>query len=529
MTPRPYQQTAIYSIFGYFTQNNGNPLVAMPTGTGKSIVIGGFCKQALEMFPSTRIMMLTHVQELVEQNADKLLKMWPTAPLGIHAAGLNQRDTKMPLIYGSVQSAINKIEEFGFRDLLLIDEAHLLSFNAQTRYQQIIGTLKDTNPKLKVVGFTATPYRLDSGRLTDEGGIFTDICHDITTMSEFNKLIAEGYISPLVPKPTKTKIDLSNVGIQSGDFALGDLERAFDQDHITRAALNEIIYWGQDRKRWLIFSSGIQHCEHVAEMLESFGVPTTFVHSKVKERSERIKDFQAGRYRCMVNANMLTTGFDCPAIDLMGILRATLSTSLWVQMLGRGTRPAEGKANCLALDFAGNTPRLGPINDPLIPERREKGERRNARETQGAVRLCSNCETYIHASYTVCPHCGNEFPREIKILPTAGTEELVRSDMPEVETIEVQRVLYYKHEKPERPPMIKVVYVCGYSAYSEYIGLEHPGYMGKKSREWWRQRYYGEAPHTTEEALELTPELKQPKRIRVWVNRQYPEIMGAEF
>ena len=158
-TLRYYQSDCIYAIFDYFHKGGiGNPVCALPTGTGKSIIIAQFIKDVLSYWPNQRVMMLTHVKELIEQNAEKLLALWPTAPMGIFSAGLNRKESAMPLIFGGIQSVAKTIKKesnvFGYRDLLLIDEAHLLSPKEDTMYQYVINELLQTNPNLKVIGFT---------------------------------------------------------------------------------------------------------------------------------------------------------------------------------------------------------------------------------------------------------------------------------------------------------------------------------------------------------------------------------------
>ena len=219
---------------------------------------------------------------------------------------------------------------------------------------------------------------------------------------------------------------------------------------------------------------------------------------------------------------MLTTGFDFPAIDMIGVLRPTTSTGLWVQMLGRGTRPFPGKRNCLVLDFAGNTRKLGPINDPVIPKAKGKGGGGEA-----PVRVCEGCGTYCHASLRQCPECGMEFPRELKIKQTAFSDELMKTDVPQVEVFKVDRVTYAEHNKIGRPPTMQVTYTCGLRQFKEWICLEHPGFPGKKARGWWRERSGQDAPATTAEALTMIDQLSTPPAIRIWINKQYPEILGA--
>jgi DNA repair protein RadD len=532
MILRDYQNEAVWSAFRYLDTTLGNGVIAMPTGTGKSLVIAEILRQIFTYWPSRRIMMLTHVKELIEQNAEELLKLWATAPLGIYSAGLKQRDVILPIVFGGIASVNKKPQIFGHRDLLLIDECHLLSPDDDTMYQKTIKALREINPHLRVMGLSATPYRLKQGMITD-GGIFTDICFDITDVASFNRLIAEGYLCQLIPKRTQTTIDVSNVGIVGGEYNQRQLEEAVDIDAVTFAACKEMVEYGQQRNSWLVFAAGVANAEHVASMLQSFGVAALASHSKLsdEENKRRIKAFKSGEIRALVNNNKYTTGFNHPAIDLIGMLRPTTSPGLWVQMLGRGTRPSPdtGKENCLVLDFAGNTKRLGPINDPVIPRRPGKGT------GDPPVKLCEHCGTYNHTLARYCVGCGAEFEFRTKLFKQASEMEVIKSDAPIVEIYDVKRVIYSLHEKKNSdgvlisPPSMKVSYFCGLQMFNEWVCLEHPGGISKRARDWWRQRHREEPPATTYEALRRHSELRVPARIRVHTNKRYPEILGWEF
>lgn len=531
MKLRDYQIEARDAPINYFLNGNvGNPVIAMPTGTGKSVVIGGTVHRVMTEWANQRVMILTHVKELIEQNAAKLQLMWPNAPMGIYSAGLNSRDTVLPIIFGGAASVVNCVEMFGHRDLLFIDECHLLSPKANTTYQVIIDELKKVNPYLKTIGYTATHYRLGQGLITD-GGVFTDICCDMTGVEAFNRFIAEGYLTPLIPRRTKVERQSEIVSMgASGDFSSAALEADAAQKDVTYQALMELCEAGQDRHSWLVFASTVEDADFIAATLTSFGIAAAAVHSKMprKECDRRIAAFKAGTLRCLVNMGMLTTGFDHPPLDLIGMLRRTMSPGLWVQMLGRGTRPSPEtrKTNCLVLDFAGNTRRLGPINDPKIPRRKGKGG------GDAPCRICENCGTYNHAAARVCIFCGEEFTFAPKIVATASEEELIRSDLPVVEQFDVAQVMYYLHEKPGSPPQIKVDYHCngGLHKFTEFVKLEHNGFASKWSRDWWRARFPGDyVPDTTAEALQLIQQLRVPHRVRVWVNKKYPEVLSCEY
>lgn len=573
MQLRYYQEEAVESLFTFFNEHGGtdasgkpikaNPLVCLPTGTGKSVVIAEFIRRAMTRHPGTRVFMSTHVKELIRQNAAKMQEIWPLAPLGVYSAGLKSRDTMQPIIFGGVQSCVGKFPLFGFRDLLIVDEAHLISPTADTSYVKFINELtngppgighnsRNVNPYMKVIGLTATAYRLGLGSMIN-GPIFTHVAYDLCNIEGFSRLIAEGYLCPLIAKRTDTQLDISNVGKSGDDYNQGQLQAAVDKESVTYAALKECVEKAYDRASWLVFASGVEHAEHITEMLNNvFGISAVAIHSKKSEteNDEALKAWKTGKVRAAVSMNSLTTGVDHPACDFIAMLRPTMSTGLWVQMLGRGTRPYSYlttndpvlaaafpfvKLNCLVLDFAGNTRRLGPINDPVIPRQKGQGAPGDA-----PVRICETCGTYNHASARVCVACGSEFHFAEKLNRHASGLELLRSDLPQIETYAVSHVVITEHtSKHSGRDSLKIAYFCGLRTFYEYISVESPvKFFRHKSRDWFRQRYHyqteqytwdEDVPHTNAEVLALAHELRKPRQIRVWVNKQQPEIMGYEF
>lgn len=558
---RPYQTEAEGSIWAYFATNAGNPLIAMPTGTGKSVVIARFLQHVYRRYPQQRVILLTHVKELIQQNYEKLLMMWPFAPAGIYSAGLGEKNSNCPITFAGIQSVWKKWHIFKHIDLVLIDEAHLLSPNDQTMYRSFLAGLKSVNPYLKVIGLTATPWRLGWGHLCDSGvdskgneipPLFTDVCFDITTPDAFNRLIAEGYLCPLVPKKTKLELSTDGLHIRGGEYIENEMQQLFDKEEITEAALREAMHIAaeQNRKHWLVFASGVEHADNVGSMLESFGVPTGVVHSKRAGRDETIAAFKRGELTAVVNNNVLTTGFDFPGIDLIIVLRATASSVLWVQMLGRGTRPdyapgydlndiggrlaaiaASEKQDCLVLDYARNTARLGPVNDPVIPRMRGEGG------GEAPVKECPVCECYVHASLRFCngllpdgSKCTHEFTFEVKFKADAATEELIKGEMPVTEVFNVDHVSVDEHRKMGKPPSIKLSYYCGYKCFTEYVCPEHADWAGRKAKKLWNERAGTDFPASTKEAIDRIDELSMPTQLRVWTNRKpYPEIMAMCF
>jgi DNA repair protein RadD len=551
---RDYQQDEVQSIFDYYTAGNvGNPVVAAPTGTGKSVVIAEFCRRVLHWYPNQKIIVGTHVKELVEQNAQAMLEAWPTAPIGVYSAGLGSRDCVQSIIFGGIQSMVNATERFGLRHLMLVDEAHMVSPNDTSRYQTFIKGMKQYNSNFKTIGFTATAYRTGSGPIADsnEDSLFTDVCCDHTSLEKFNWFIDQGYLVPLVPKRTDTELDISNVGIGSdGDYAKAELQAAVDRYDITYKCCTETIAYAGNRRSWLVFASGVEHAEHVAQCFQMLGINAAAVHSKMPRelRNERIASFKNGTIRCLVNNGILTTGFNHKPLDLIVVLRPTASAGLWVQILGRGTRPyyapgfdlntREGrlaaifnsiKQNCLVLDFAGNTRRLGPINDPVIPKKRGK----NSTPGVAPIKICPACGVYNHASARECenPACRLKFERQSKLNSEASEEELIRSDAPQIHEMQVQRILYSKWSLKGKPPMLKVSYFCGLEHAKDILCFEHTGFARTAARKWWRERSSSEPPESIDEALAAAQggALREPKTIKVHTNTKYPKIVGYHF
>lgn len=561
MRARDYQQHAADAVWDYFVDNSGHPLVLMPTGTGKSIVPPLFIQRMFRAYPGSRVMLATHVETLIAQNFEKLIAFWPTAPAGIFSAGLNRKDVGLPITFGGVQSMWTCPELFGHVDILFIDEAHLVSPKESGMYAALIAGLQKVNPQLKIIGLTATGWRTDNGALVD-GGIFTDIAVDMTTTESWNYFVDAGYLSPLYSKRTALHIDADGVAIAGRDYNLKQLAAHVDHEHITRQAIQEMLWWGDTERRdcWMVFATGVNHCEHVRDMLEEYGVNAVAVHSKSKNPDKLLADFKAGRYRAAVSMNKLTTGVDIPQIDLIGVMRHTLSSNLWVQMLGRGTRPvyapgydlndwrgrlaaiaAGPKPNgCRVCDFVRNTENLGPINAPIIPQRRKKKGGGGA----PPIRVCEKCGTYCHPSVRFCTHCGFEFPvRTYMDGVSSDLDVMVRADAPVpqpdpiVERLTVVSVTCNLHRKKNRPNSLRVSYFCKGQGniprmFSEYVCFEHIGPARSRAERWWRERCTDfDPPAETARALELERYLRVPRTIDVWINppSNHPEINSYGF
>lgn len=535
---RYYQREQHDAVFNYFAQGNrGNPLIAAPTGSGKSLSVASINYTMLTQWPHVRGLMCTHVKELVRQNAEEIWKHWPQAPVGIFSSGLKRREFTQPLLFCGIASITRNLDLLGWRDFMIVDEAHLVSPKSGTQYQQVIAHFKKLNPNFVTIGLSATIFRLGQGLLTDEvekgNRIFTDVVCDQTTPEWFSKFIAEGYMVRLTTKPTKVQLDISGVSTSNGELNQSQLQEKVDKEQITYEALTEALPYGEDRQCWLVFASGIDHAEHIAEMLNTFGITAAAVHSdKTRisegERDRRLQAFKDGKIRALVCYRMYTTGHNNPRIDLIIDLYPTISPGLHVQKYGRGTRPYTCgqyvKQDCLVLDYSGNIKRLGPIDDPLIPKRKSgiKGT--------APVKLCECCNTYNHISKPTCEWCNSPFEFKVKITETASIAPVMSVVEPIVHWYDVGRVVYNLHTKDHSPDSIRVNYLCPQGGqFSEFICPMHTGFAKHKALEWWRQRFAEEPPQTTREWLQVISKARIPSRIRVHVNKKYPEVLSCEF
>lgn len=552
--PRDYQIAAVDALWNQIHSSPAqNPLVVMPTGSGKSLSMALFMRGLVQTYPHLRVVNLTHVKELVDGNSKALLEIWPTAPIGVYSAGLGKRQTHGQITFAGIASFRNAVGRFGKIDFIIVDEAHRISDNEKSGYQKVFAAAKAGNPNLVVIGFTATDYRMGMGKLTD-GGLFDAVCFDLSDGAAFVWMIEQHYLLRLVPKNPGFQVDDSEVKTKAGEYDEKSASDAFREQDILERAVDDIILKGKDRQAWLTFAQSIDDCELIADMFRYKKYPVEAVHSRRSDRDEILAAFRAGGLRGIVNKDILTTGYDDPRIDLIAMLRLTRSPGLWVQMLGRGTRPlwtpgydispwegrrdsilASPKQNCLVLDYAGNTPRLGPINYPRIPKRKsDKGGAPPMRE-------CPQCATYNHISLRCCEECGYEFPIEVKIAQTASTGELILdfNSLPppepkEMEVFAVERMIAAVHKgKTGKPPTMRVDYFCGKNGirrFSTWVCPEHPGYPGQKAKEWWRShRGAAPMPATAADMVAVFDSLTKPYHIKIWLNTKYPEIEAYDF
>jgi len=468
---RDYQQRSIDALNDWFIANPaGNPVLDLPTGSGKSHVIAAFIRQAVTEWPETRVLMLTHVKELIEQNAAKMREHWHGAPLGIYSAALRQRTLCAPITFAGIQSIWKRADDLGHVDLVLIDEAHLLSNEQAGTYRRFLSDLTEINPNLRTVGLTATPYRLGQGMLTEgKDALFSDIISPVTV----EELVARGFLAPLRSKHTDTVLDVSGVGKSGGEYIAGQLEAAVDTADAVAAVVSETLERANHCRSILWFCAGVKHAEHVAAAV---GGEVIHGGTPKAQRARIIADFRAGKIRHLTNANVLTTGFDAPEIDCLVMLRSTMSPGLYVQMAGRGMRLKSHTDHCLVLDFAGNVAQHGPITCVVPPSKKKKGA------GEAPTKTCPACREIVAAQARQCS-CGHVFEVREK---EEGRRFLHNDDIMGIQPLEmaVTGWQWRKHKSfTSGKDVLTVTYYSGlvHSA-TEYLCVTHEGFAGNRDR-----------------------------------------------
>jgi DNA repair protein RadD len=544
MILRPYQEEAKAAVYQYLRAQNDNPCVVIPTAGGKSPLMAAICADAVGLWQG-RVLILAHVRELLVQTADKLRRICPDLKIGIYSAGLKRRDTQEPIILAGIQSVYQRACELDKFDLILVDEAHLIPADGEGMYQTFLTEARKVNPQVRVIGFTATPYRLDSGLICGPDKILTEICYEIGV----RELIVQGYLCPLISKAGKTKADTSGLHVRGGEFIPGEVEGLMDQDGLVEAACAEIVAHTHDRQAVLIFASGVQHGQHVARILrDCHGVDCGFICGETpgQERDDLLARFRGddvtpdGLFqeqrplKYLVNVQVLTTGFDAPKIDCVALLRPTLSPGLYYQMVGRGFRLHPGKANCLVLDFGGNILRHGPVDQIKAPKSVD-----GTGNGEAPAKECPDCQSVIAAGYAKCPDCGYEFPPPARQAHgTQASEAGILSGQVTDTHYPVNNIFYSVHTKrqagPEAPKSLRVDYRVGWhDQKSEWICFEHTGFARQKAEAWWQARTTLPIPATAAAALDVIEEfgILQPKNItvRAVAGEDYERIIGYEL
>ena len=500
MTLRPYQEAARQAVYEHLRERDDNPCVVIPTGGGKTPLMAAICRDAVQLWQG-RVLIVAHVKELLAQSASKLTEMCPEVEFGVYSAGLRRRDTRQSVILAGIQSVFGRACELDAFDLILVDEAHLIPLDGDGMYRQFLQDAIVVNPRVRVVGFTATPFRMKTGSICTPDGFLNHICYEIGV----RELMRDGYLCPLVTKAGRTKVDTSGLQVRGGEFIDAQVEALMDRESLIRSACAEIVALNAERRACLIFASGVQHGRHLVETLQrDHGLECGFVcrETGVSERDKTLNRFRAGGLKYLCNVNVLTTGFDATCIDCVAIVRPTMSPGLYSQMVGRGFRLHPGKHDCLVLDFGGNVLRHGPVDALHFQDKRQGHGPAPAKE-------CANCGAVVAAGYSCCPVCGHPFPPpERQPHDAEASDAHVLSGAVTQTRYAVRDVRYSEHIKRnagvEVSRSLRVDYEVGeLRPKSEWVCFEHQGFARQKAVTWWRRRSPDPVPDTVERALEI--------------------------
>ncbi|MEZ8695760.1 DEAD/DEAH box helicase [Vibrio lentus] len=357
-TLRPYQADSVKSVIHYFRKHQTPAVLVLPTGAGKSLVIAELARLA-----KGRVLVLAHVKELVEQNHEKYEGYGLKG--SIFSAGLGRKETDQQVVFASVQSVVRNLDSFSNQfSLLVIDECHRVPDEKTSSYQKVITHLRENNSGIKVLGLTATPYRLGMGWLyqyhtrgqvrSEEPRFFRDCIFELP----IRYLLDEGFLTParMIDAPVLS-YDFSQLKPAStGRYKEAELDMVIEQSkRATPQIVDQIIELSKDKLGIMIFAATVRHAQEILGLLPEGESSIVIGDTPTLERDQIISDFKERKIKFLVNVSVLTTGFDAPHVDLIAILRPTESISLYQQIVGRGLRLSPGKKECLVLDYAGNS------------------------------------------------------------------------------------------------------------------------------------------------------------------------------
>jgi DNA repair protein RadD len=536
---RPYQKRCLSKIWEALEQGE-NALLQAPTGAGKSIIVASITDKVCSVIPNGRVLILVDREILVTQLQQTIKKVFPHLGIGVVCASVSKvKNHQEQVTIASRQTLINHLNEIEPVNLIIADEAHLMAppreETAPDQYGQIITQLLNYNPKTRIMGCSATPYRLSSGYIFGHAHhpLETPYFHTLTDKITYKELTDAGFLSQLRGM-VAAQVDLSQVGMVAGEYNLGQLSSAMQQHVRTiRTAIDE---YAESRKKIMIFCVDIAHTEKVAA-----SVPGSVVyHSELSkdERKENFLSFIAQSARVIVSVATLTTGFDCPEVDCVVMARPTMSASLFVQMIGRGLRVAEGKTDCLLIDLTPNTEKHLPGNS--MDKVSVPIPRISSGEGEAPYKLCpgeihgEQCLAQVHPKIIYCPECGHFFEKTYaEFLP--DLKEVNFSEPAPIDEYIVESMEVSIHEsRVSKKNLLKVSYeVAGiYSTpFFEYVCLPdfYSGYAVEKARIWWEKRSPEPFPGSVDEALFVSDTISRPSAIRVQKEGRFDKVVECVF
>ena len=535
MILRDYQSRAVTNLFAWWTKHQEDhdiPLLVLPTAAGKSVICAEIVRQMFDQWPlfHPRTVVLVPSKELAEQNAAKLRALLPhTISVGFVSASLGTKKYNADVIVATIGSIHKAAHLLGNIKAVVIDEAHLVSQKAGDAgmYRTFLSKLGELC-EFRTVGMTATPFRGNGVWLTDgDEPLFTGIASRVS----MRELLDAKFIAPLVPPDRiETRIDASHVGIANGDYKVGELSREVEK-YLSKVAA-EATKIASERKKWIAFTPSVKNAESLSDKLNALGIVSAVVCGETpkQEREDLIRQFKEHQIHCLVTVLALSVGFDVPDVDCIIWCRPTKSPVLYVQGMGRGTRIADGKTDCLVLDFTDTVERLGPVDTIQGRAKKRLGPQ------EAPYSICPNCGERNAPAALICIHCGGTI-REEEVKPLDAKVSLAallssRASASELVWHDVTKVNYAVHRKEAKPDSLRVDYYAGLlMVASEWVCFNHVGYAKQKAQDWWVRRERTHIPSGTQEAFTWTlfNKIKEPVRIATRKNGKYTEVKHYEF
>ncbi len=435
MKLRYYQRNAIDALHSWFDTKPEDPaLIALPTAAGKTIIFSHFIKEVFNKNPKARFLIMAHRKELVAQAESKLKSVWPDAPVGVLAAGMKRFQHNAQILVASRDTLASpkRLEKVGKFDYMIIDEAHNVPPSSLTRYKKIIDTLSERQ-SMKVMGCTATPYRMGQGYIYGKrkDHFFKGLAYSVS----IPELIQAGYLCRLSAFAVNDNaiIDAGKVSLKfkGGDFREKELEDIAMVDETIIEVISDWIdnAYTKGRTASVFFCVSVLHAQKMTQYLQQHGISAAVVTGETpnQERDKILADFESGKIHALCNVGVLTEGWDAPRTDCIALLRPTQSIGLYVQMCGRGMRLHDDKENCLLLDYGENVARHGCLDEV------EPGESLPGRYKP---KICASCNAINSPSAKECIECGQVFEStQSKVLWTKKEREVARRTKAEKQAV----------------------------------------------------------------------------------------------
>lgn len=425
LTLRWYQQEAVEAGTAAIEAGESGGII-LPTGSGKSVVIGGLINACAKK--NMRTWVLTHSLELIEHGA-RAIERAAGVNCGIVSASIGRDDSWAPVMIGGVATIARRLRSMPVPNLIIVDESHRIDLSAENgQYARVL----DHAPDAPLITLTATPWRHKVGYIYDNDGRLGRTIYSAIDYQSIGRMVGDGYLSPLINAAPDIQIDTSAVKTVAGDFEAASLGKSVVQR--LPSIIAHALQAAQSCRRCLLYTPSLDSADMAVVLLRSHGETAHVIHGELQidERRRRLAEHRSGNVRWLVSVGVLTTGYDDPAVDCLVIARPTKSTVLHVQIIGRGMRPHPDKTPCLVLDYSGNIERLGPVDDPVPPRKRGKNEGPGMAPTRRCIQR-PQCEAVMHVSVTTCPACGAEQPppdkgRELRT--HASTARVMRAHAP---------------------------------------------------------------------------------------------------